>query len=297
MKRLLVFGLSGQVGGALQPKLLAAGHHVVAISRTPAPSGPDIEWRSGSLETFVADAHAGYDAVLSLGPLDAFSHWAQANLPSSVAVVALGSTSRHGKLDSPDREERALAQTLAEAEDRLAETCARRGAGLCLLRPTLLYGVGRDRTLTPLVHFARRHGFLPIPARAEGLRQPVHVDDVAGAVLKGLGRIDEEIVCFDLPGGETLSFYEMLRRTIAAGAPEARALPIPRFALSLAAVVVPGLGWSAGFTVRGSVHRLDRDLCYKGEPVSRFLDWQPRGFAPSREMFESHVAPQHEKSR
>ncbi|PPT43957.1 nucleoside-diphosphate sugar epimerase, partial [Xanthomonas arboricola] len=41
-----------------------------------------------------------------------------------------------------------------------------------VLRPTLVYGAGRDRTLTQIAGLAQRTGAFVLPANATGLRQP-----------------------------------------------------------------------------------------------------------------------------
>jgi hypothetical protein len=54
--------------------------------------------------------------------------------------------------------------------------------GWTILRPTLIYGAGIDRSITPIVQRALRLRLFPIPL-AGGLRQPVHADDIARAVV------------------------------------------------------------------------------------------------------------------
>ena len=66
------------------------------------------------------------------------------------------------------------------AEDSLFEYGRRGGVAVTVLRPTMLYGSGRD-SLSQLVATAHRWRLLPLPAGATGLRQPVHVGDVARA--------------------------------------------------------------------------------------------------------------------
>ena len=86
------------------------------------------------------------------------------------------------KSASPDLAERALAETLRKAEQRLLRSAAARGIACTLLRPTLIYGGGPDRSLVPIARLALRWRVLPIPLGASGLRQPVHAADLAGAV-------------------------------------------------------------------------------------------------------------------
>jgi nucleoside-diphosphate-sugar epimerase len=276
-RRALVFGLSGQLGDALRGPLLADGWNLVAVSRQTRAAEPGIEWVAGHLPDapWLTDA---FDAVLSLGPLDVFAQACAAHPPRAPRIVAVGSTGVHSKADSPDPHERALAATLAHAERTLEGAVAGRGA-LCLLRPTLIYGHGRDASLTPLVAFARRRGWLALPRAARGLRQPVHVDDLAAAVMACLRAPDPVDARLDLPGGETLPFSDLVARTLAKHAPGTRLLRVPtwlfRIALRIARRRLPSAVSADGF-----VGRLNRDQVFAAEPARERLGFAPRGFEP-----------------
>lgn len=283
MRRWLAIGLSGQVGQAVAAGLAPADAGVLALSRHARQDVGPVRWQAGSLEQPPA-FDDDFDAVLSLGPLDAFCRWFEATPLAPARIVALGSTSVHGKKDSPDPAERALAGTLRDAERRLAAAAEVRGSALTLLRPTLIYGHGRDRNLSRLVGLARRWRVLPLPLRAGGLRQPVHVEDVATAVL---GALRSRSACpgfFDLPGGETLAFDEMVRRSLAAGAPSATLVRLPGPVFRTGVGILRGLGRldAAG---EGVLARLDRDLAYDAAPARIALGHYPRGFQPNAETF------------
>jgi nucleoside-diphosphate-sugar epimerase len=276
--RTLVLGLSGQLGDALRPKLAARGIGVVAVSRAAHPPEDGLDWRVGLLQAMPA-LPEGIDTILSLGPLDAFADWYALAAPAAQRVIAIGSAGVHDKRDSPDPAERALAARLGDAEARLFAAAAARGAQATVLRPTLLYGAGRDRSLAPLVALARRWRVLPIPAGAVGLRQPVHVDDVAAAVLACLQAPAPITASVDVPGGETLPFAAMLARTLARQAPGARLWRVPtwlfRLGLACAGARVPPAVSAAGF-----IGRLNRDQVFDAGPAQRLLGRPLRGFDP-----------------
>jgi nucleoside-diphosphate-sugar epimerase len=278
VKRALVFGYTGQVGQALAAPLLAAGWKAVAVSRQPREAAPGVLWRQGALPAPVG-LDEPYDAIVSLGPLDAFADAMAAATPRAGRVVAIGSTGLHSKAESPDPGERELAARLAAAEASLAATLAPRGIAGVVLRPTLVYGLGLDRSLSPLVDFARKRGWLPLPWRADGLRQPVHVADVAAAVLACLQAPSPLAGSFDLPGGEALPFAAMVRRTLAVHVPGARVVrvPTPVFRLGLA-VARNGLG--AGVSASGFLARLGRDQVFDAAPAHAAFGYQPRAFTP-----------------
>lgn len=276
MAGVLVFGLSGQVGDALRARLDALGGPVLALSRTQQDDAPGLQWLRGDLQRMPGLPWRP-DAIVSLGPLDHFAEWFAGNDLGPVRVVALGSTGRVDKRDSPDAGERALAARLEAAEATLLAVAAERGAAATVLRPTMLYGSGRDRTLAPVLRVARRLGVVPLPRGARGLRQPVHVDDVAGAVLACLRTPATAGRAFDLPGGERLPFDAMLRRALDVHAPRARLLRLPAGAFGLLRRL-PRVGGVV--PEPGAIARLAQDQVADPGPARAAWGYAPRPFEP-----------------
>lgn len=270
--------MSGQVGDVLRLALHARGDEVIAVSRAPRVDAPGLHWLHGSLEAMPA-LPASFDAILSLGPLDAFTAWYAGARPTAPRVIALSSTGRHDKRRSPDPAERELAARLAAAEASLFASARATGAEVTVLRPSLLYGQGRDRSLTPLVEQARRWRVLPLPTNARGLRQPVHVDDVAAAVLACLDRPAETTGrAFDLPGGETLRFDAMLHRTLQAQAPGTRLLRVPGVIFTLGIAAARALGHPV--PPPGVLARLAQDQISDPSVAYRAFGYAPGRFRP-----------------
>ncbi len=272
--RVVVFGASGQIGRFLLPRLAADAVSVRAISRYPRerpelPAG--VTWLRGTLPDAVP-ALTATDALVSLGPLDAFATWLERTpLAGAPRVVATSSMSAVSKTASPDAGERALAARLRDAEQRLAARCDALGAAWTVLRPTLIYGAGRDRSLAPLARRAVRWRVFPLPA-GSGLRQPVHAEDVALAVLAALDRPQSAGQVIPLGGGERLTAAAMFARVRAALPVATLPLPIPRAALRIAARMRPHL--------RGPLARLDQDLIADNAAAERLLGLVSRAFAP-----------------
>ncbi|WP_051414315.1 NAD-dependent epimerase/dehydratase family protein [Pseudoxanthomonas suwonensis] len=281
--RALLFGGTGPIGRRVLARLQARGWQVVALSRGAAPPLPGVEWRQGALPGSAGPGD-GFEAILSCGPLDLFSQWYAATPTGPTPVVAFGSTSVHVKDRSPDPAERALAARLREAEERLAATAAGRDAAVTLLRPTLVYGGGGDRNLSRIAALARRHGLFVLPHDARGRRQPVHVDDLADAALAALDGPGRGLRAFDLPGGETLAYRDMVARVLASLQPPRRLWLLPGPLFSLAAWTARALGvHDAGPAV---LQRMREDLVFDAGPARRELGYAPRGFAPEAWMFE-----------
>lgn len=278
----LVIGGSGQVGEALLARLRAAGWRVLAVSRAARPEAPGLRWLVGSLQAMPA-LPARVDAVFSCGPLDAFARWYAAAGVDAPRVVAFGSTSVATKRGSADAGERDVARRLQLAEAMLLDAAAGRGASATLLRPTLVYGAGRDHSLSRIAGLARRWGMFVLPANAQGLREPVHVDDLADAALAACDAAAAHGRGYDLPGGERLPYDAMVARVLACLQPPARLwrVPPPLFRALLALARVRGIGLGDA-----ALARMQEDLVFDQAPARRDFGYAPRAFAPSAGMFE-----------
>lgn len=277
----LVIGGSGQIGRYLIPKLLAAGHEVIALSRqSRISSHPQLHW-------FCGDLNAGMptlppiDTIFSLGPLDAFSYWLAAAPSGRVRrVIAFGSMSAVSKQDSLDPAERELAARLRSSEQRLIDSAQQRGIGWTLFRPTLIYGAGIDRSLTPIARFGRRWRVFPVMRAAPGLRQPVHAEDLADVCIAAAKREISADARYALGGGEELAFAAMLQRVRGSLGVRTIGVPVGAFAahaaLSLARLHPRWRGVHAA-----ALARLRRDLLADDAAARDDFDWSPRRFQPS----------------
>jgi nucleoside-diphosphate-sugar epimerase len=284
-RRWLVFGGSGAVGRFLLRRMHARGIRACVVSRSAPPRWAglfdSLHWQLASLESLPAPHVSQPLHVLSAGPLDAFAGWLQRNrLPPASRIVALSSMSIDWKAQSPHPPERALAQRLADAEQALRDAAIDNCRAL-LLRPTLIYGAGIDRSLTPLLQAARRWGWLPWPRMARGLRQPVHADDVAAAMLAAIDAPPQATV-LPLPGGDTLPYDAIVDRLLRLAAPARRlALPLPisERRLRRAAARSDRTGALAAVLWRAGQDQIASDAAWASLAV------RPRRFEPDRHDF------------
>ena len=284
MKTALVFGASGQIGLPLLDRLGDAGWRVHAVSRQARSDTPGRHWLQGDF-AHVPVLPRDVDAIFSCGPLDLFARWyATANVVSP-RVVALGSTSATSKHASEDEHERDIARRLLGAEASVFEASEQRGAGATMLRPTLVYGAGRDATLTRIAAMARRWGRFVLPRRADGLRQPVHVQDLADAAFAANASPVAQGRSYDLPGGETLAYREMVRRVLACLDPPLPLLelPMPLFRAAVAAAQARGVARDLTTT---AVARMREDVVFDAAPARRDFGYAPRMFRPDASMFD-----------
>jgi nucleoside-diphosphate-sugar epimerase len=169
-----------------------------------------------------------------------------------------------------------MSRRLHEGEAAVARACERRGIAWTILRPTLIYGAGRDRSLTPLARHAMRWRVFGLPA-GSGLRQPVHAADIAQAVVRALdGNAAGRVI--PIGGGERLPASEMFARVHAS-------LPVRAFPLRVPAPLIRlGARWVP--PMRGALARLQQDLVADNGELERLLGVHPRPFRPGPECWE-----------
>ncbi|HKR76339.1 MAG TPA: NAD-dependent epimerase/dehydratase family protein [Rhodanobacter sp.] len=275
----LVFGGSSQIGHFLLPRLLARGATVTALSRHAHASRPGLRWLQGSLPDALPAELPHPAAIVCFGPIGQFADWlARADFGSEPPrVIATSSMSAETKRDSAVPAERVLAQQLRDGEQALAAACARHGSPWTVLRPTLVYGAGLDKSLSPIARRAWRTRVFPLPA-GHGLRQPVHADDIALAVLAALDCPASAGHILPIGGGERLSAGEMFARV-------RRTLPHANLPLYLPSWLLHAGQRLAPAKLRGPLARLDVDLIADNSELERLLGITPRAFRPEAEMW------------
>ncbi len=268
---IVVFGASSQIGRFLLPRLRERGLPVVAVSRKAHESTPGVTWLHGTLPGQVP-AIAAPTAVISFGPLLPLAKWLDGvGISSSTRVIATSSMSAESKVDSDVSAERAISKMLRDGEAALADVCERHGSPWTVFRPTLIYGAGLDKSLTPIARRAMRWRVFPLPA-GSGLRQPVHADDIAQAVMAALEQPQAAGRVIPLGGGERLSAGEMFARVRGSLPVNTVPVPVPSWLLRLGRHAVPRL--------RGPLTRLEANLIADNGELQRLLGIAPRAFRP-----------------
>ncbi len=276
--RVGLLGATSLVGKCLIPLLINSGARVIAFSRQPIePVGDGVAWRNLS-DSSSANTDQ-LDHWISVAPIWVLpEHFPLLEASGARRVVVLSSTSRFTKVGSGDTAETAVATRLIEAEDRFVAWAKSRGIEWVILRPTLIYGLGRDKNISEIARFIRRFSFFPVLGRAQGLRQPIHAEDVAAACFSALQAPDAANRAYNISGGETLTYRDMVARVFAALGRQPRLLTVPLWAFRLAVSVLRCLPryrqWSAAMA-----ERMNRDLVFDYSDAARDLSFKPRGFS------------------
>ncbi|MGK2915722.1 MAG: NAD-dependent epimerase/dehydratase family protein [Porticoccaceae bacterium] len=274
-----LLGATSLVGECLLPLLGHDHWRVTAFSRQPLGSASaDVEWRRLPMPVVATEAAVGdIPCWICLAPIWVLpEHFALLEKANARRIVVLSSTSRFSKSDSSDADEQRVAEQLAAGEARLREWALARGVEWVVLRPTLIYGLGRDHNISEIARLIRRCHCFPLLGRADGLRQPIHARDVAAACL---GALNAAVAnrAYDLAGGETLSYRAMVERVFAALGRRPRLVSVPLAPFRLVIALLRRLPryrhWTAAM-----VERMNRDLVFDHRDAARDFGFLPRRF-------------------
>lgn len=276
--RVLLVGGGNQIAAYLIPRLLKQQCAVSVHSRRGPPP-----WLipHGNLRWTVGGAHAERqtaDTLIFLAPLNQFGElWRDVSQVSR--VIAFSSTSAVGKAGSDDPAERSLAAALEQGEAHIQALTDAAGISLTLLRPTLIYGAGIDQNLSRLAAFLRRWRVMPLLGQGVGRRQPVHADDLAQAAAALTLGHRPTAGTYDLPGGSTLSYRQMVQRVFESLNLAPRFVPLP---VAAARVALPLLKRTRRWQDLNlaMLNRMNQHLEYDSAPARRDFDYQPRPFQP-----------------
>ena len=286
VERVGVLGASSLVGASLLPLLSGAGLPVLAFSRSTVSAQAltqvaNVEWRQlGVAPGQQQDKVPLWICVAPIWVLP--SHFALLKASGVRRVVALSSTSRFTKNDSSDLQEQEIASRLAAAESQVQAWAGQHGVEWVILRPTLIYGLGRDKNIAEIARFSQRFGFFPLFGKASGLREPIHMRDVAGACVSALQAPQAANCAYNISGGETLTYRVMVSRVFSALGRPVRTLTVPLWFFSLAVTVLRCLPRYRKWT-SAMAERMNQDLVFDHSQASRDFGFSPQVFVLAAE--------------
>ncbi len=215
----MVLGAGSFVAPVLIKELLKQKHFVIAVSRKPNTKNPLLNqqnYQQLALNELKREDLSA-DGLVSLMPLwEAAPLMPQLKLKQLSKAVFLSSSSVTTKKNANSAKDRQLAQKLLKAEDTLERFFQTKNIAVIFLRPTMLFGYGKDQNLSFILSNLKRWPVMPLLGQAEGLRQPLHTDDLVEGIVLALaaegkkGRIEL--------GGATRLTYQELVRTLALAA-------------------------------------------------------------------------------
>ncbi len=276
-----LLGATSLVGECLLQQMTRHGWHITAFSRYPMTnSHPSIEWRQlghFNLQKITMEKNI-IPVWLCVAPIWALPEYFDFLLAYGIRrIVVLSSTSRFTKSTSRDLNERRIASQLISGEEQLQAWATTHKIEWIILRSTLIYGHGRDKNIAEIARFIDCFKFFPVFGVAKGLRQPVHVTDVASACLSALNALSLANCCYNITGGETLSYREMVKRVFQALDRTPRILTIPLWLFRIALWGLRLLPRYQHWTT-AMASRMDQDLIFDCSDTKRDLKFFPRPF-------------------
>jgi uncharacterized protein YbjT (DUF2867 family) len=277
--RLLVTGGSGFLGGYVLAEARRRGHECVALARSPAaaavvaargasPLDGDLDQQGVLPELFTAARCDGLVNLASLGFGHAPGVVAAAQAAGLDRSVFVSTTAVTTTLPARSRAVRLAAEHEIETS----------GLKWTILRPTMIYGAPGDRNLSRLLVLLRRTPVLPVPGGGRRLQQPVHVADLADAVLAAVTQPAAAARRYDVAGPAPLTFARLLRACAAAVGGRTRLVPVP-----LAPAVAALRGYERlSRTPKIKAEQLERlaeDKAFDISAAAHDLGYAPRPFA------------------
>ena len=298
---ILITGAASQIGVFLLPALGEPRTDIVALTRN-LDSVDDGSRLSTSVTRFArwlecdigscADGDTGVaaDMMIHLAPLVTLPRL----VPSFAAhggkrLIAFGSTGRYSKSRSEDAREQAFVTQTAEAESIVAGLCEKYGIAWTIFRPTLVYGAGMDRNITLIAELIRRYRCFPLLGSSRGLRQPVHAADLAEACRLALCNPATFGKAYNLSGGETLSYRDMVRRIFVAQNMKPRFVRVPLLFFRFAMWSLSRIPRYRDFNPQ-MARRMNEDLVFDHSEAARDFGFAPRRFQPLLSMVKIDAA-------
>lgn len=276
-------GATSTIGSLLRPMLHERGMPVHALGRHSTRCVEGDSWHFFDLTDKTQDVPA-FEAsnLIHTASLWLLPGWIERFHARGVRrLIAFSSTSRFTKQASASPYELEVVNKLIAAEDHVAQACERLGINWTIFRPTLIYGgAGGDRNVADIARLIRRFGFFPLLGTASGHRQPVRARDLATACLQSLSAPASYNKAYNLSGGETLAYVDMVRRVFGTLGRQPRFIRIPLTAFRLA-VSLARLHPRFAHLTPDMALRMQADLVFDHGEATRDFGYRPGEFDPA----------------
>lgn len=274
-----VTGGSGFLGGRVVPLLVAAGHEVFALARSAA-AAEAVERLGATAVAGDLDDPASVDAAFSASGAGALVNLASLGFGHAPTIIAAAEEAGLGRAVFVSTTAIFTSLEARSKSVRLAAEDGIRASALewTILRPTMIYGAPGDRNMARLLRLVRRSPLIPLPGGGAGLQQPVHVDDLAGAVVAALSAPEAMGREYDIAGPEPLALRDVVAQSAAAVGRSPRVVGLPLAPAVAAARLYERVSGRPRLRAE-QVGRLAEDKAFDIGPARRDLGFDPRPFA------------------
>ena len=276
--KILVTGGSGFLGGHVVPLLISTGHDVSALARS-AQATERVEELGATAVAGDLDDPASLDAAFTSSEAEALVNLASLGFGHAPVIVA--ASEEAGLRRAIFVSTTGIFTSLAPSSKavRLAAEEAIRSSGLdwTIVRPTMIYGTPADRNLARLLRLLRRSPILLLPGGGNRLQQPVHVDDLACAIVAAVERPRSTGNAYDVAGPEPLTLRQLVSEAGAAVGCSPRLVPVPLGPAVAAARLYERAARRPRLKAE-QLQRLGEDKAFDISAARRDLGFEPRPF-------------------
>ena len=215
--RILVTGITGYVGAALAPRLLAAGHEVVGYARDPSRVTLDVPVVAGDavagtgLDEAFDGARVAYYLIHSMEPgdqgFDVRDRAAAQNFAAAAQRAGVERVVYLGGLVPPYRAASLHLRSRLEVE----ETVIAATPASVALRASVVVGP-RSRSFRFLVRLVERLRLLPLPPWRDFRTQPIDGRDVLAFLVAAATSPAAAGKSLDIAGPDVLTYGEVVER-------------------------------------------------------------------------------------
>lgn len=209
--KVLVTGATGFLGYFVVRDLVRSGRQVSCFVRKSSDISSlaqfPVTFLYGELEdeNSLTEALSGQDILVNVASLG-FGH--ASNILSACRkagirrAVFFSTTAIFTTLNAKSKGPRTEAETYIQNS----------GLDYTILRPTMIYGTGKDRNMCRLVRLIRTSPIIPVFGTGNYLQQPVYVEDLAKAVIQVLDHTETtKGKCYNLSGAAPLTYNEVVK--------------------------------------------------------------------------------------
>lgn len=187
-------GKSGSVFARLLAESSLTEQYAVRVAVRPTSKTeelrsvlPHAELCVGDLEDkiYLRELTQGADVVFHIAGIGKSVPLVRAALENGVnRLVLVHTTGIYSKY-------KAAGEHYREIDKEVTDLCTKNGAGLTILRPTMIYGTVRDGNVIQFIKMVDKLNPMPVVNHADYLLQPVHAEDLAHAYYGVLSHLDE----------------------------------------------------------------------------------------------------------
>lgn len=286
--KIFVTGATGFTGKHVVRLLSNRGHVLTCLVRQSSKrkgiEAPNVHFVEGDLDdpATLENALAAHDLLINIAPLV----WGnEGREPGSLGrrckgilaacsaanvnrAIFISSTSIFTTIDAASK----AAKLAAE------EVILNSGFDYTILRPTMIYGGAEDRNIVRLIEFLQRYPVVPIPGNGKYRQQPIHVEDLAQAIVDCVSSSATIGKAYNLSGAEPVTFDEVVSLTCKSLGVKRLIVHIPVQPARWMGRVLPKLS-KRTWIKEERLLRLNEDRCFDHSEATRDFGFKPRHFS------------------